>query len=78
MGGVLGGFSSPKIFWGDRNIFFLNPGRASIEKLLAIQEKGGFTSIYRIGHLVAGTPPCLMVSKVPSAPSTRIGVGKSG
>ena len=42
MGGVLGGFSSPKIFWGDRNIFFLNLKRASIEKLLAIHEKGVF------------------------------------
>lgn len=71
MGGVLGGLSSHKVFWGERNIFFLNLGRASIQKLLAIHEKGGFTSIYRIGHLVADTPLCLMVSKVPTAPSTR-------
>ncbi|MFN6304256.1 MAG: hypothetical protein ACK42H_18890 [Planctomycetota bacterium] len=42
MGGVLGGFSSPKIFWGERNIFFLNLEMASIEKLLAIHEKGVF------------------------------------
>ena len=71
MGGVLGGFSSPKVFWGERNIFFLNLEMASIEKLLAIHEKAVILGFCRIGHLVADTPPCLMVSKVPSANSTR-------
>ena len=53
MGGVLGGLSSHKVFWGERNIFFLNPGRASIEKLLAIHEKAVILGFCRIGHLVA-------------------------
>jgi hypothetical protein len=40
VGRVLGGLSSRKVFWGERNIFFLRLERAGIEKLLAIHEKG--------------------------------------
>lgn len=41
MGGVLGGFSSPKVFWGDRNIFFPEAGKSRHRKIASYSRKRG-------------------------------------